>query len=201
MHWVSVWVLAAAASADCVVIGLNYAAKGVRISHSSNVFLAFICFGGTFLSMLLGRLLGNSLNPAWTGLAGGILFVGLGAWMLRGALFPRKEAVRQHYSENPEIVDKDASKVIELRESLLIGLLLSINNVGLGIGGGIAGIPVLATPIACAVCSLVFLRIGVFFGGRIANPKVSKALEIASACLILLLGTRETVPLLLLVLG
>jgi len=34
-------------------------------------------------------------------------------------------------------VDKDDSKVIELRESLLIGILLSVNNMGMGIGAGI----------------------------------------------------------------
>lgn len=200
MHWVSVAVLAAAASADCIIIGLNYAVKGVRISHVSNAFMALLCFCGTFLSMLAGRAVSVVLHPAWAELAGGILFVGLGAWMLRGAVFPRKEAVRQHYSENPEIVDKDASKVIELRESLLIGLLLVVNNIGIGIGGGVAGIPVLTAPAACAVASFLFIRIGVAIGSRINSPAASKALEIASALLILLLGARETVPLLLRVL-
>lgn len=194
MTWFSILTLAAGASMDCVIIGFNYGVKGVRIGNGSNLFMAAVCFLGTFLSMLLGRLAGRFLDPAWGGVAGGLLFTCLGLWMLRGALFPRPQAARRRYSENPEIVDRDASHVIELRESLLIGLLLCVNNIGIGIGGGIAGIPILAAPAACAVFSFLFTKAGCLLGDRVESRRISRALEVASALLILLLGGGELVP-------
>lgn len=190
MSWLTIPLLAFAASLDCLIIGFNYGVKGVRIGWLSNAFIALLCFAGTAVSMLAGRLLGCVLSPGWAETAGGILFTVLGLWMLRSALLPR-QAVRQQYSDNPEMVDKDASKVIELRESLLIGLLLCINNIGIGIGGGMAGIPVLATPLLCAALSFVLIGLGCAVGRRIESPRLSRTLELVSAVLILLLGVKN----------
>lgn len=194
ISWFSILALAAAASMDCFVIGLNYGVKGVRIGNASNLFIALVCFAGTFCSMLAGHALSRFLGGQRVEAVGGALLLVLGLWMLKSALFPRRKKTRRHYSENPEIVDKDSSQVIELRESLLIGLLLCVNNVGIGIGGGITGNHVVATPAACAVFSAAFIQLGCGLGGRIRNRRVSKVLEMLSALLILLLGARTLLP-------
>lgn len=191
MSWLTIPLLAFAASLDCLIIGFNYGVKGVRIGWLSNAFIALVCFAGTFLSMLAGQLMGGILQPGWAERAGGLLFTLLGLWMLRGALLPRSKAARQQYSEHPEMVDKDASKVIELRESLLIGLLLCVNNIGIGIGGGMAGIPVLATPALCAALSFLLIGLGCAIGRRIESARLSGTLELLSAVLILLLGIKS----------
>lgn len=191
MTWLTIPLLAFAASLDCLIIGFNYGVKGVRIGWFSNGFIALVCFAGTFLSMLAGRMLGCVLQSGWAEITGGLLFAILGLWMLWGALKPRPGTARKQYSENPEMVDKDSSKVIELRESLLIGLLLCLNNIGIGVGGGMAGIPVLATPALCAVLSFALIGLGCAVGRRIESPRLSRTLELISAILILLLGLKS----------
>lgn len=191
IHVASTLTFAAAASLDSLIIGFHYGAKGVRINNAANAFLSLVCFGGTLLSMLLGRAIGGMFDPLWGNVTGGFVFALLGLFMLHAALFPRRKTARHRYSEHPEKVDKDGSRVIELRESALIGLLLCLNNVGLGIGGGMAGIPLLFTPIACALFSFGCIRGGCRIGRCMENDRFSKGLETLSAVLILLLGARE----------
>lgn len=194
MPLLTIVLLAAAASSDSFIIGFNYGVKGVLIGKVSNGFLSLTCFCGTLLSMLLGRGMGAFLDPQWAVFAGGALFAVLGGFMLVSAL-GKAPCQTRHYSENPQIVDKDASKIIELRESLVIGLLLCLNNVGIGVGGGMAGIPILLLPLACAAASYGLIWLGCSLGARIINPRLSRTLEILSAAFILCLGLWECLQL------
>lgn len=197
MLGITIVLLAAAASSDSFIIGFNYGVKGVRIGNISNGFISLVCFVGTYLSMQLGRLAGCFLDPAWGDAVSGGLFTLLGLWMLWSALrTPKEEKAVRKYSENPDMVDKDRSKVIELRESIMIGLVLCLNNVGLGIGGGVAGIPILLTPLACALFSFLFIKTGCSLGMRIVSTRLSKLLEITAAGLILMLGAAGLLALL-----
>lgn len=203
MSWVTIVLLAAAASSDSFIIGFNYGVRGVRIGSISNLFLSLVCFLGTLASMLAGQMIGLFFDPSLGQLIGGVLFALLGAWMLRGALKPREPgrsescSTMRCYSENPEIVDKDNSKIIELRESFWIGVLLCVNNIGIGIGGGMTGSPIVSTPLACAAMSFLFIKAGCLLGGRIENERLSRTLEFASAGIILLLGAGNLFSLLI----
>ncbi len=192
MFWITIVLFAVAACADSFVIGFNYGVKGVRISTIANSFLSLICLVGTFLSMLLGRFSGYYLDPAATDAIGGLIFVLLGLWMLKGSLSaPKLQQRTREYSENPELVDKDQSSVIELRESLLIGLILCLNNIGLGIGAGMAHISMIMAPLVSALFSFVFIWSGCAIGKRITSRLFSRVLEIVGAMLIVVLGIKE----------
>lgn len=192
MFWVTIVLFAAAACADSFVIGFNYGVKGVRISAIANSFLSLICFVGTFLSMLLGRFAGYYLDPAATDALGGLIFILLGLWMLKSSLSaPKLQRRARVYSENPELVDKDQSRVIELRESLLIGLILCLNNIGLGIGAGMAHISMIMASLVSALFSFIFIWSGCAIGKRITSRWCSRFLEVVAAMLIVVLGTKE----------
>ncbi|WRS28731.1 hypothetical protein U6B65_06250 [Oscillospiraceae bacterium MB08-C2-2] len=180
----SALLLSIAASSDCLVIGLNYGAKGIRITKTANLFMAAICFAGTYFSMLAGVGLAL-LIPAWVeSLVGGLILILLGGYMLWGALRPHLGAVSR---SDPHQVDADQSKAIELRESLGISLLLCINNIGIGIGGSVAGVDPLLTSLLCAFFSVLFIGLGNWTAGRFARTP-AKLLEIGSAGILILLG-------------
>lgn len=187
MSILSILLLTVAATTDSFIIGFNYGIKGVRIGNVSNGFIALLCVAGTFVSMLLGKLLGCGVSGSASGLIGGTALVLFGMYALFSTLRPKKNATAR-YSDDPAAVDKDKSNVIELQESLLIGLLLTLNNLGLGMGAGIAGISIVATPLACGICSFLFIGGGCFFGKRITNARLSFLLELTSAVVVLLLG-------------
>lgn len=176
-----------AATADSFIIAFNYGIKKVIISNSSNVFISIFCLLGTLVSMLIGKFLGGLVTVHSANIIGSVVLVGFSLYMLRNALFTGKDDTHQ-YTQDPTVVDKDNSKVIEFKESFLIGLLLSINNMGMGIGAGITGMPIIITSIVCAGASFIFIKIGCLFGNHIDSLKVSKSLEIISALFVLILG-------------
>lgn len=188
----SILILAAAASSDSFIIGLNYGCKNVRITPTSNGFISLICFAGTFLSMVAGRYASNFLSGGIASRIGGGVFALLGLWMLLSHFFRKERTIRQ-YSENPHYIDKDRSNIIEPRESFLIGMVLSANNIGMGIVGGLAGIPVLLTPLMCALFSFMLIGAGARLGSRIAGTRICAVLEVLSALLIFLLGVSRLV--------
>jgi putative Mn2+ efflux pump MntP len=75
-----------------------------------------------------------------------------------------------------------------LREALLIGVLLSINNIGMGIGAGITGMPIFITPFICGVASFIFVKSGSLLGNLFHTGKLSKIMEVLSAVFVLILG-------------
>lgn len=185
MVFLPVLLLTVAATSDSFVIGFNYGIKDVRINRASNLFISLLCFAGTYLSMLAGRLLGGAVDSALADRLGAGVLLALGAYMLVCAMRKCRAAVAMR---DPALVDKDRSKVIELRESLFIGLLLTLNNMGLGIGVGIAGLPILLTSAVCAAASFFFIGAGCMLGGRLRRLPLARYLEILSALLVLLLG-------------
>lgn len=189
--WISVLALAVAASMDCMILGFHYEVKGVRIGRAAGLFISLLCVGGTWISMVLGRWASEMLQRRWEFLAGGWLFMLLGIWMFLHALFPKDSQKQTPNHWHPERVDKNDSKVIELRESMLIALLLCANNVGIGIGGGAAGIPLLLTALLCGIMSYLFLSAGSFLGRKLAGNRLSSLLEFASAALIFIIGLGQ----------
>ncbi len=186
----TVLMLSVAATSDSFVIGMGFGLKGVGIGLFSNLYISVICLAGTAAAMLLGRYLGGVL-PVWlTGSLGPIVLVALGLWMLAEA-FRRREGSLHGVCTDPDCVDKDNSKKVELSESISIGLVLAVNNMGLGIGAGISNLPVLLTSVLCCAASFVFLGIGCWLGKKLALGNFSKILEVASALLVIWLGVRS----------
>jgi putative sporulation protein YtaF len=179
--------LTLAATADSFIIAFNYGVKKVIISNSSNFFISILCLLGTLISMFIGKTLGGLISVHLADIIGSFVLICLAVYMLYNSLHTNGEDSHQ-YTKDPAAVDKDNDKVIELRESLLIGIFLSVNNMGMGIGAGIAGMPVSITPLICAAASFIFINAGCVAGRHITSKELSKTLEVLSAVLVLLLG-------------
>jgi len=185
MNTLSMLLLALSTTADSMIIGLNYGIKQVRVSNISNLFISLICLVGTYAAMQSGRMLGSYLYSGFCDFLGGAALAAFGLITLTRALFFNE---KKSLANNPEAVDKDNSKIIELRESVIVGLLLSLNNMGVGIAAGIAGFSVVITPSICAVASFLFIKTGCTLGKKISGTRISYILELLSASLLLWLG-------------
>lgn len=188
MSFISVLLLSIAATSDSLVIGFNFGLKNVRIGFFSNLYISAVCFAGTYAAMLAGRLLGAIVSARAATVLGGLVLLLLGLWMLKIALQSGKSTLS---CTNPETADRNRSNTIELRESLGIGLVLALNNLGLGIGAGMAGLPSLATSLLCAGASFIFVQCGYALGKKITAKRLAGALEIISSLLIIALGVRS----------
>lgn len=176
-----------ASTADSFIIGFNYGLKKVRINYVSNFYISLVTCFGTFFSMHFGKLLSNFVSVHAANTIGGIVLIILGVYMAKNTLYPNENKM-QELTNDPSMIDEDQSMIIELREALLIGVLLSINNIGMGVGAGIMGMPIFITSFICGIASFIFVKGGSLLGSLFHTGKLSKFMEILSAVFVLLLG-------------
>ena len=170
MHILSVILFALSANIDCLVIGLSYSLKKTIIDINSNLLIAFMSTIGTYFSMMLGSLLTRFLSINTANHIGSLILIVIGISMI----LQKQQDIKQFQSH----------KKITLKETFLLGFALSLNNIGLGIGASITGLPTL-----CA--SFVFILISQWLGKTYFSKYISSYASPVSGLLIFLLGFYE----------
>jgi putative sporulation protein YtaF len=192
MHILSSLIFTFSANVDNLAVGVAYGIKNLKISLLKSALVAFMSCLGTFGAMLFGRAIYHLLPKHFTNSIGSIILICLGIWSLY-------EAIKSNLNKNcyeqvidkPEIVDADKSGTIDTKEALILGLVLTVNNIGMGIGASITGINVILTSILTFIFSFIFIPSGVYFGRKYLSNAMGKFASILSGVIIILLGIYE----------
>lgn len=174
MRHVSSVLFAISASLDALLTGLLLGLKKIRIPIHHNLCISGITLLGTFCAIWLG----NSLSPYFStpflsvlgDSAGSIILSGMGLYYLGKALSARrrKKLCRSCCDNPPDSIpglsppDKTTAGPTNLprRKLLLLSLALSVNNMGIGVGAGLAGLPLISSCFFILLFSLLFLSAG-----------------------------------------
>lgn len=206
MHILSIFIFAICSSSDNLIVGLRYGAKKIKINFINTFIVSFISGVGTFLAMLFGKALMQLIPSKYTNILGSSILILLGLYLFVGSLkkdFHDNDYLKEdtkNISEfyryestlrSPEIIDINDSKTIEFKESIILGIVLCLNNIGLGIGASITGLNIYITSILSIIFSLVFIPLGYYIGKKIFSNNLSRYSEVISACIIMLLGIYE----------
>jgi len=153
-----------AANADNLAVGTAYGVQHRRISRLHNLLIAFATTAVTCAALFAGSLLHRHLLPALPNWLGGAMLILLA---LAGFLWPKQAPA-----------DAAAAGVAGWREVAVLAAALSVNNIGLAIAGGFAGLPY-AVALAAIFCfSIALLSAGLFIGesaGRRLASTLSQA--------------------------
>ncbi|MDD3223778.1 MAG: sporulation membrane protein YtaF [Clostridium sp.] len=186
---------------DNFAVGVSYGARKIFIPFKANFIIAIITGLGTLISMILGKFISNIFTTSEANFLGGLVIVLVGVWIFAKELIDllkKKKGINeceeknidrniQDYGlireiprilENPFLADNDFSGYISMRESVVLGSALAINNMANGIGAGLAGLNPIATALSAFVISLIFVWIGIKLGhdyiynflGKISGP-------------------------------
>ena len=204
MHVLSIFFFALSSSSDNFIIGLSYGAKKIKINFVSNLLVALISCIGTIAAMLFGKLISKIIAPQYTNMFGSLILMLFGVFMLVNVCKKKSNDNKEllcdssskvyDYNEmikHPEAVDKNNSKTIEFKEAIILGLILCINNIGLGIGASISGLNIYITSISSLIFSILFIKLGCYFGRIVSSSKLANYSETISACIIIVLGIYE----------
>lgn len=204
MHILSIIFFALSSSSDNFIIGLSYGAKRIRINFMNNLLVAFISCVGTAGAMLFGKLFSRFIPPIYTNAFGSLMLLVFGLYMLFNAYKKKSNNNKQLSSdsepkaynynkilEHPEVVDKNNSKTIEVKEAIILGLILCINNIGLGIGASITGLNIYMTSISSLIFSILFIKLGCYFGSIVSSGRLANYSERIAAFIIILLSIYE----------
>ena len=174
IFYTSLFFLVIAISLDGFGVGIVYGIRKIHVPFFS-LFIIMICSGITVgLSMALGELLSSFISQNQTGTIGGIILISLGVLSLIN-LLKSKTNLKQssfnsdnHTSQNniplSARIDLDQSGTISAREALILGIALSMDAFGAGIGISMIGYSPFPLAIFIALMSGLFLYSGLKMG-------------------------------------
>jgi putative sporulation protein YtaF len=139
--------------------------------------------------MALGKLLLKVIPENIENSLGSIILLLIGLWSILKPLLKGSDS--GSILENPEKVDIDKSSVIDAKESVILALALTVNNIGIGIGASITGLNIAVTSLLTFAASIIMITVGYFIGSRYLSRVVNKRTAIISGLLIIILAVYE----------
>lgn len=188
MNILSSLLFAISANADNFVVALSYGINKIRIGLSSNLLISLITLTGTVLSMSLIKIISSPVPENIANLIGSAMLILIGVWTIVKPLLKKIDS--DGIIDNPEKADKDNSSTIDAKESITLGLALTLNNVGLGIGASITGLNIVLTSLLTFGLSLLMIVVGYFVGSYYLSKVFSKRATIVSGLVIIVLGVN-----------
>lgn len=193
--------LAISLSMDALGIGVSYGLRGKRVPLLPKIIISLISLAFTAAAIGIGNVIVLFLPDQLAKLIGsgmlGILGVGIIIQALskksRGeeqkAQSPQKKTweiglkplgltikiIRNEIHKNGS--NADSAAVMGIRESLYMGVALSIDSFGAGISSAVSGINNFFVPVMVGLCQFIFLSLGIFCGQKLtsikkADPKI-----------------------------
>lgn len=201
-----VFLLAFAVSMDSFSAGFTYGLRNMALPLKSALIIACCSAVSMLASVFAGRLAGSWLPPWMTEMAGGVILIILGAWVLFQFFRSEKDA-RELNTERiivnfeirsiglvikilkkPLSADFDLSGTITGIEAVLLGLALSLDSFGAGIGAAMLGVSPLYLSLAAAAMSSGFVYAGIKCGFYFSRWRWFEKISFFPGLLLIILG-------------
>lgn len=163
MQLFSCSLFAFSASLDAFIVGITYGIRRVHITFWQNLLVSFITLIGTVLSLGFGYILVPLLSPTTATFAGSILLILLGMYYILKYIFSALKdsfLIKEPSLREMQKTSSDSQLPLHLKELLVLGIALSFNNMGIGVGASIAGLSPIPTALFTLIFSIVFLGLG-----------------------------------------
>jgi putative sporulation protein YtaF len=201
-HFIYALLIALANNVDNLGARIAYSIQGTKISTPINLWISVITFIISSWAAFSGTTIAGSMGTKVASTIAMGLLVALGAWMIL-------QARNQNWlgdkppSENstslwtillkPEHADKDNSKHIDFKEGTVLGIALSINNIGGGLSAGMIGLSPLLVGVLSAVVSFVALWIGNYVADIFINLRIADKAAVIGGILLIAIGVKQVV--------
>jgi putative sporulation protein YtaF len=213
---ISLLLLAFAVSLDGFGVGVMYGLRKIRIPLLSiaiiSLWSGIIIFG----SMQIGVWISSFMSVAVAKRIGAVILIGIGIWALIQMLLQKQQEPEElpkvtmepslkkilyielkrfglviQILRTPSIADVDKSGNISASEATLLGLALSLDAFGAGIGAALIGYAPIVTSTVIAFASGTFIAIGLRIGFLYAEMNWMKKLSIVPGCVLILMGIMK----------
>lgn len=148
--------LAFCSSIDSIGIGISYGFKNIRISFLSYIILFWVSLFISSISIIIGSIFSSLLPIILSESIGSIILFLMGLYIIYKSL--------AEYN-----ADFDKSNNIDIKEALFLGIALSVDSIGIGIGGVNIGVNIYLYSIFVSLFNIIFLTIGRLLGNKITS--------------------------------
>ncbi|AGX05787.1 MULTISPECIES: sporulation membrane protein YtaF [Bacillaceae] len=206
VHTLSLLMLAFAVSLDSFSVGLTYGLRKMSIPLKSILIIACCSAITLITAMTIGHVIESFLSPQAAESLGGILLILLGAWVLYQFFRPEKSKdVLPHEKtivnfeikslglvinilQKPMAADFDKSGTITGIEAFMLGLALSLDAFGAGIGAAMLGYSPGYLAAAVAAMSSLFVFAGMKIGTIFSHSSWVQRFSFIPGLLLIVIG-------------
>lgn len=181
------WLFAFSLSLDALGAGLAYGIKKVSLSISSKLIISLISVFFSYSAVIAAHFLCSVLPKETGNIISIIVLFLLGFYMLISAAadtIKRKTNKVKEYRfildfvgmtitivKHPLLGDMDNSKSIDLKEAIYIGIALSLDTIGAGIGYNVST-PSYLYPVAVGLFQFLLISFGEALGRKIKDSSI-----------------------------
>lgn len=177
---------------DTLAVSIAYNIKGIKINKNYNFLISLISTFGTFISMLFGKYLNFIIPINCIEYICSFILIFIGIYFIFQFYIEKKaNSNSSNYLKilkNPLEADFNKSGTLELNEIIVLGLTLTINNLGVGVSISIAGVDIWLMTILTFIMTFIFIE----FGSFIVNSKIFKLIgeyaSLLSGIIIIIIG-------------
>jgi putative sporulation protein YtaF len=203
---ISLLVLAFAVSLDSFSVGFTYGLRKMKIPIKSIIIIATCSAVSLLVASGIGKVLTEFLSPKLTDQFGGLILIVLGAWVLYQFFRPEKnkelmtiEKTIVHFEikslgivinilRKPMSADFDLSGTITGIEAFMLGLALSLDAFGAGVGAAMLGFSPIYLAVAVAVMSSLFVWMGIKSGSFFSKSDWIQKFTFIPGVLLIIIG-------------
>lgn len=187
------------ASIDNFTISVAYGCKNIKIGFFSNLVIAIISALGTFIAMFFGKALLNILTINIANIIGSLALLLIGIYFFIDYLKTKKKPPCHEISKKenktasdilkyPELADVDKSGSIDIKESVMLAIALSLNNLALGIAASASGLNLELTVLFTFIFSLVLIPLGSILSKKILGRFIGEKGSLISSLIIIFIS-------------
>lgn len=218
---VSLLILAFAVSLDGFGVGAMYGLRKIKIPALSLAIISLLSGTVIFVSMHIGLAMASLFSPRLASAVGAVILIGIGIWALFQMLMQKEQdgeetkalpervadkagELKKLFSielkrlglviqilKTPSAADVDRSGNISASEAMLLGIALSLDAFGAGIGAALIGLTPWLTSVIIAAASGSFITIGLKIGFLYADLHWVRRLSILPGCILIIMGVMK----------
>jgi putative sporulation protein YtaF len=202
LHFLHLFIIALTNNLDNIGVRIAYTIRGIKITNVINIWISVITFVISYFAAFSGTLLSGYLGKHLSSLLTMILLSGIGSYMIyrqylkrmcQGEFGQDRKNGICHILLKPEDADVDHSKHIDFKEATLLGIALSINNVGGGVSAGMIGLNPFWVGLLSAVLSFLILWAGNYMAEFFIKWNLSNKATIAAGILLIAIGIEQVI--------
>lgn len=200
MHFIYTLLIALANNLDNIGVRIAYSIRGIKIPNLKNLWISIITFLISSLAALSGTAISFFLSGNISSLISMILLTTIGIWIIIEPRIKKKKEEEPVVNKKnnifsilrkPEKADMDDSKEIDFKEATLLGIALSVNNIGGGLSAGMIGLNCIFVGFFSAVVSFLALWSGNHITRFLNKWNLGDKAKVISGILLILIGIKQ----------
>lgn len=216
MHFMYTILIALANNLDNIGVRIAYSIRGIKITVWKNLWISVITFVISSFAAYSGALMTTLMNRRISSLISMLLLTAIGLWIMLGPFLKKnstskncnnkignniiyvgKEEVNTEKKniyeilKKPETADMDKSNDIDFKEATILGIALSLNNIGGGLSAGMIGLNTFFVGFFSAIISFLALWAGNYITELFNKLNIGNKAAVLAGLLLIFIGIKQ----------